>query len=79
MVPFPCLRSFMAETHRDTLSNNALTDRCDVGESVRDQHPAVLVLHPLEQLEHRVLHVRHQHRLLWGRVALPPGGGDVIK
>ena len=55
-----------------------LTDRCDVGESMRDQHPAVFVLHPLEQLEHRVLHVRHQHRLLRGRVALPPAGEIIV-
>ena len=46
--------------------------RGHVGEGVRDQHPAVLVLHPLEQLEHAVLHVGHQDGLLGGSVALPP-------
>ena len=45
---------------------------------MRDQHPAVFVLHPLEQLEHRVLHVRHQHRLLRRRVALPPAGEILV-
>ena len=43
----------------------------DVGEGVADQHPAVLVLHPLEQLEDAVLHIGHEERLGRGRVALP--------
>ena len=36
-----------------------------------NQHPAVLVLHPLEELEDAVLHVGHQDGLGWSRVALP--------
>ena len=35
------------------------------------QHPAMLVLYPLEELEDAVLHVGHQDGLCWRRIALP--------
>ena len=35
------------------------------------QHPAVLVFHPLEQLEDRVHDVEAKHRQLWIEIALP--------
>ena len=43
----------------------------DVGEGVGDQHPAVLVLHSLEELEHGVHHVVHQYSPLGLEVAFP--------
>ena len=67
---FDCLT--LLGSNNELLTTDKLTDRCDVGESMRDQHPAVFVLHPLEQLEHGVLHVGVQDGPVRRRVALPP-------
>ena len=72
-IPTVLLRGiFSRQRNIEIINNPSLPHRRHVSQGVRDQHPAVLVLHSLEQLEHAVLHVGHQHGLLRGGVALPP-------